>query len=64
LFAAAKAVREAVTVLKRENTLDATEPLLMPLPEYYALVGLEQQHEREQGYERAAAAVVNKRAAE
>ena len=64
LFAAAKAVRDAVTLLKRENSLDATEPLLMPLPDYYALVGLDEQREREQSYERAAAAVMNKRAAE
>jgi 2,3-dimethylmalate lyase len=63
LFAAAKAVRDAVTLLRRENTLTATEPLLMPLPEYYALVGLDAQNAREEGYERAAAMVVHKRAA-
>ena len=64
LFAAAKAVRDAVLLLKRENSLNATEPLLMPLPDYYALVGLNEQRAREEAYERAAAAVVNKRAAE
>jgi 2-methylisocitrate lyase-like PEP mutase family enzyme len=64
LFAAAKAVRDAVTLLRRENSLNATEPLLMPLTEYYALVGLDAQREREQAYERAAAAVVSRRAAE
>jgi 2-methylisocitrate lyase-like PEP mutase family enzyme len=64
LFAAAKAVRDAVTLLRRENSLNATEPLLMPLADYYALVGLNEQHEREQAYERAAAAVVSRRAAE
>jgi 2,3-dimethylmalate lyase len=64
LFAAAKAVRDAVSVLKRENSLAATESLLMPLPEYYALVGLDEQHAREQAYDRAAAAVVNKQAAQ
>jgi methylisocitrate lyase len=64
LFAAAKAVRDAVLLLKRENSLNATEPLLMPLPDYYALVGLNEQRAREEVYERAAAAVVNKRAAE
>lgn len=64
LFAAAKAVRDAVLLLKRENSLNATEPLLMPLPDYYALVGLDEQRTREEAYERAAAAVMNKRAAE
>jgi methylisocitrate lyase len=64
LFAAAKAVRDALTLVKRENSLDAAEPLLMPLADYYALVGLDEQHAREQAYERAAAAVASKRAAE
>ena len=64
LFAAARAVRDAVTILRRDNSLDAAEALLMPLAEYYALVGLEEQRMREEGYERAAAAVANRRAAE
>jgi 2,3-dimethylmalate lyase len=64
LFAAAKAVRDAVTLLKRDNSLTATEPLLMPLTDYYALVGLEAQREREEGYERAAEALMRKPAAE
>jgi len=63
LFAAAKAVRDAVTLLRRENSLMRRAPA-DALPEYYALVGLDQAARARQGYERAAAAVVNKQAAE
>jgi methylisocitrate lyase len=63
LFAAAKAVRDAVALLRQENTLDAVDPHLMALPDYYALVGLHDQHRREQAYLTAAAAMV-KQAAE
>jgi methylisocitrate lyase len=64
LFAAAQAVTRAMRDLKQDGSLARANAHAMPLEEYYALVGLNEQVAREEGYDRAAAAVVAKRAAE
>ena len=64
LFAAAHAVRNVLRVLKTENSLTATFDHLLPLDDYYELVGLKAQLLREENYDKAAAALVHKRAAE
>ena len=64
LFAAAHAVRNVLRILKRENSLTATFDHLLPLDDYYALVGLKEQLAREETYDKAAAALARKRAAE
>ena len=64
LFAAAQAVRNAMAALKRDRSLAALGSTLMPLPDYYGLIGLDAQLAREEAYDRAAAALVSKRAAE
>ncbi len=64
LFAAAHAVRNVLRILKRENSLSPTQPHLLTLEEYYELIGLKTQLAREESYDRAAAALIQKRAAE
>jgi 2-methylisocitrate lyase-like PEP mutase family enzyme len=64
LFAAAHAVQNVLRILKRENSLTATFDHLLPLEEYYTLVGLKEQLAREEAYDKAAAALARKRAAE
>jgi 2,3-dimethylmalate lyase len=64
LFAAAQAVRHAVGTLKRDRSLAALADDLISLPDYYQLIGLDAQLAREESYDRAAAALVSKRAAE
>jgi len=64
LFAAANAVRNVLRLLKGENSLASCEPHLIPLGEYYDLVGLQAMLAREEAYDKAAAALVAKRAAE
>jgi len=64
LFAAAQAVRQAVATLKRYRSLAGVSERLMPLPDYYELIGLKAQLEREQSYDRAAAALASGRAAQ
>jgi methylisocitrate lyase len=64
LFAAAQAVRNVLRILKRENSLTATFDHLLPLDDYYELVGLKAMLTREEDYDKAAAALVQKRAAE
>jgi 2,3-dimethylmalate lyase len=64
LFAAANAVRNVLRILKQENSLTATFDHLLPLPDYYDLVGLKQMLGREESYDKAAAALMQKRAAE
>ena len=49
-------------ILKRENSLTPTFDQLLTLEEYYDLVGLKEQLAREEGYDKAAAALVQKRA--
>jgi 2-methylisocitrate lyase-like PEP mutase family enzyme len=64
LFAAAQAVRNAMAALRRDRSLAALGEDLMPLPDYYELIGLKAQLGREEAYDRAAAALLSKRAAE
>ena len=64
LFAAAHAVRNVLRLLKRENSLTPTFEQLLPLDDYYALVGLKEQLAREEAYDKTAAALARKRAAE
>jgi methylisocitrate lyase len=64
LFAAAQAVRHAMAALKRDRSLAGLNDQLIPLPDYYELIELKAQLAREESYDRAAAALVNKRAAE
>ena len=64
LFTAAQAVTAAMRELAEHGLLARADARAMPLDEYYALVGLNEQVAREEAYDRAAAAVVDKRAAE
>jgi methylisocitrate lyase len=64
VFAAAQAVRQVVATLKRDRSLAGISDQLMPLPDYYELIGLKAQLDREESYDHAATALVNKRAAE
>jgi len=64
LFAAAHAVRNVLRILKRENSLTATFDQLLPLEDYYELVGLKPLLAREESYDTAATALAQKRAAE
>lgn len=64
LFAAANAVRNVLRILKNEGSLTPTFPHLIPLEDYYDLVGLKAMLTREESYDTAAAALVQKRAAE
>jgi 2-methylisocitrate lyase-like PEP mutase family enzyme len=64
LFAAAQAVRNVLRILKRENSLTATFDHLLPLDDYYELVGLKALLAREESYDKAAAVLAHKRAAE
>ena len=63
LFAAAQAVRRVTGALKRDNSLAQVGDDLLPLSDYYALVGLGAMNQREEGYDRAAADLVAKRVA-
>jgi methylisocitrate lyase len=64
LFAAANAVRNVLRLLKTNDTLAPCQPHLIPLEDYYGLVGLKPLLAREEAYDKAAAALVQKRAAE
>src|SRR5713226_8235151 len=64
LFAAAQAVRNVLRLLKRDNSLAPCQEHLMALDDYYDLVGLKPLLAREESYDQAAAALVQKRAAE
>jgi 2-methylisocitrate lyase-like PEP mutase family enzyme len=57
LFAAAHAVRQVAGTLKRERSLASVGDALIPLEDYYGLVGLPAMLEREEGYDRAAASL-------
>ncbi len=63
LFAAAAAVKRVVGALKRDRSLDAVTSDLIPLDDYYRLVGLKDQLAREESYDVAARAIVSRRAA-
>ena len=64
IFAAAHAVRGVLRTLKRENSMTPAFDQLLTLEEYYDLVGLKEQLAKEESYDKAAAALVRKRAAE
>src|SRR5204863_6821184 len=64
LFAAAKAVRDVLRLLKSNNSLAPCLPNLLPLDEYYDLVGLKKLLAREETYDKTAAALLHQRAAE
>ena len=51
-------------ILKRENSLTPTQDHLLPLEDYYDLVGLKALLAREESYDKAGAALAHKRAAE
>jgi methylisocitrate lyase len=64
LFAAANAVRNVLRILQAENSLTATFDHLLPLDDYYELVGLKAMLTREESYDKAAEVLSHKRAAE
>ncbi len=64
LFAAAAGVRKVLRLVKHANSLAPCQDHLIGLDDYYDLVGLKPMLEREEHYDRAAAAIVSKRAAE
>jgi len=64
LFAAANGVRNVLRLLKRDNSLSACQEHLIPLEDYYGLVGLKDLLSREESYDKAAATLTQKRAAE
>ena len=64
LFAAAKAVRDSIRTLKEKNDLMACNDQVLALEDYYDLVGLKPMLAREEAYDKAAAALTQKRAAE
>lgn len=56
--------RDVLRLLKRGNSLAPCQEHLIPLEDYYELVGLKPLLAREESYDQAAAALVRKRAAE
>jgi methylisocitrate lyase len=64
LFAAANAVRNVLRLLKRDNSLAPCQQHLVALEDYYEIVGLKPLLTREEAYDKAAGALVQKRAAE
>src|SRR6201981_1901697 len=64
LFAAAQSVRKGMGLLKRGNSRAPCQEHLIPLEDYYDLVGLKPLLAREESYDQAAAALVRKHAAE
>jgi methylisocitrate lyase len=64
LFAAAKAVRDVLRLLKNNNSLAPCQAHIVPLDHYYELVGLKKLLAREETYDKAAAALLAQRAAE
>ncbi len=63
LFAAAQAVRHVLRALKRDNGLANVGDDLLPLDDYYALVGLKDLMAREERYDQEAATLRRGRAA-
>src|SRR5438477_753475 len=64
LFAAANAVRNVLRTLKHANSLTPCQEQLIPLDDYYDLVGLKPLLAREESYDTLAATLTKKRAAE
>ncbi len=63
LFAAVAAVKKVMGALKRDNSLDGVVGDLVPLNDYYDLVGLKAMLAREESYDVAAQKIASKRAA-
>ncbi len=63
LFAAAQAVMQVMAALKRDRSLDGVLDRLVPLEQYYDLVGLKPLLAREEGYDKAAQTLARRRAA-
>jgi len=64
LFSAANAVRKVLRVLKTSDTLAPCQEHLVPLEDYYDLVGLKALLTSEEAYDKSASDLVRKRAAE
>jgi 2-methylisocitrate lyase-like PEP mutase family enzyme len=64
LFAAVNSVRNVLRLLKTGNSLAPCQEHLIPLDDYYDIVGLKRLLEREESYDKTAAAITQKRAAE
>ncbi len=62
MFAAVQAVRKALRGVKRDRSFANVDADLIPLAEYYELVGLDTQLAKEKGYDEAAAAIVKRKA--
>jgi methylisocitrate lyase len=62
LFAAAEGVRQTLEQAKRERSLAGLGDRLMPLDDYYRVVGLEEQNARERRFDETAAALVKTKA--
>ena len=63
LFAAAAAVKKVMAALRRDQSLDAVLGDLVPLNDYYDLVGLKDMLTREESYDVAARKIAQRRAA-
>jgi methylisocitrate lyase len=63
LFAAAAAVKKVMGALKRDQSLDSVLGDLVPLNDYYDLVGLKDMLTREESYDVAARKIAQRRAA-
>lgn len=63
LFAAAQAVRRVLGLLKRDGSMAKAGDHLIPLQDYYDLVGLNAQTSREQAYDQDAAQIFERRRA-
>ena len=64
LFAAANAVRNVLRLSSASNSLAPCQEHLIPLDDYYDLVGLKRSAGARGSYDKAAAALIQKRAAE
>jgi methylisocitrate lyase len=63
LFAATAAVKKVMSALKRDQSLDGVVGDLVPLNDYYDLVGLKDMLTREESYDVAARQIAQRRAA-
>jgi methylisocitrate lyase len=64
LFAAANSVRNVLRLLKRDRSLAPCQEHLIALEDYYEIVGLKPMLAREEAYDKTAAGLTTKRAAE
>ena len=62
LFAAALGIKTALLRMKADQSLQGVQTELLPLEEYYALVGLAEASQREDRYRREADEILNGRA--